>query len=304
MSEDVIPEYLWHYTTPKGLLGIASSKLLWATNIRYLNDASEYLHSVRAAEVLIAESGPINKTEFDYLGYLLGTSPLGAWMRARNRGSQYFVVSMTAAPDLLSQWRTYAPKSGYCVGWGRRAVAAFAKKNEFELRRCIYDPLEQRKLLTPVVVDALNQWRENPCELSFESMFWAPKDDQQRQAYTRLGEYAKQFDSEFGRVATTCKNPAFTEEAEWRLISVEYPKSRNILHTKFREGKSVLIPYVEFFLDIEPAELADADAQTRIICGPSPEIDLAQDAALRLFAVNNWRGGVGTQQSQTPYRDW
>lgn len=36
------PQVLYHYTTREGLNGILSTGGVWATNIRFLNDASEY----------------------------------------------------------------------------------------------------------------------------------------------------------------------------------------------------------------------------------------------------------------------
>src|SRR5229473_5273124 len=42
-----IPEFLYHYTSQDGLLGIIESRSLWATNISYMNDATEFGLSVR-----------------------------------------------------------------------------------------------------------------------------------------------------------------------------------------------------------------------------------------------------------------
>jgi hypothetical protein len=36
---------LFHYTTQKGLLGICKSRILWTTNIYYLNDSKEFKYS-------------------------------------------------------------------------------------------------------------------------------------------------------------------------------------------------------------------------------------------------------------------
>ena len=45
--EQPIPEFLYHYTSQDGLLGIIESRSLWATNISYMNDATEFGLSVR-----------------------------------------------------------------------------------------------------------------------------------------------------------------------------------------------------------------------------------------------------------------
>ena len=40
------PEMLYHYTSSTGLIRIAESKELWATNILYLNDSRELDHAM------------------------------------------------------------------------------------------------------------------------------------------------------------------------------------------------------------------------------------------------------------------
>jgi hypothetical protein len=41
---------LAHYTSASGLTGVLSSKLLWATHIRFLNDSKEFVHAVSLAK--------------------------------------------------------------------------------------------------------------------------------------------------------------------------------------------------------------------------------------------------------------
>jgi len=40
------PDMLYHYTSSTGLIRIAESKKLWATNILYLNDSRELDHAM------------------------------------------------------------------------------------------------------------------------------------------------------------------------------------------------------------------------------------------------------------------
>jgi|WetSurMetagenome_2_1015567.scaffolds.fasta_scaffold1664213_1 hypothetical protein len=55
--EDPGDQLFYHYTSQRGLLGIMKEKKIWATNIRYLNDESEFDYGVnKVLEVL--ESGP------------------------------------------------------------------------------------------------------------------------------------------------------------------------------------------------------------------------------------------------------
>jgi hypothetical protein len=41
------PKVLWHYTTQDGLLGIIETGSIHASNILYLNDATEYTYATR-----------------------------------------------------------------------------------------------------------------------------------------------------------------------------------------------------------------------------------------------------------------
>jgi len=40
-----IPKTLWHYTSFNALVGIVTSKKIWATEYRFLNDREEFLHA-------------------------------------------------------------------------------------------------------------------------------------------------------------------------------------------------------------------------------------------------------------------
>jgi hypothetical protein len=45
-SQTTLPKHLYHYTSQKGLLGILEHDNLWMTNILYLNDSSEFKHTL------------------------------------------------------------------------------------------------------------------------------------------------------------------------------------------------------------------------------------------------------------------
>lgn len=45
-----IPSTLWHYTSYAALQGIISSKRVWATEYRFLNDREEFLHAKELAQ--------------------------------------------------------------------------------------------------------------------------------------------------------------------------------------------------------------------------------------------------------------
>lgn len=51
-----IPEKLWHYTSIQGFQGIVTSKEIFATDVRFLNDRTEFIHAREIATQVIAET--------------------------------------------------------------------------------------------------------------------------------------------------------------------------------------------------------------------------------------------------------
>ncbi len=54
MRESQLPDVVYHYTTAAGLLGICTSKKIWATDIRYLNDSEEFQYTLDLAAAHLA----------------------------------------------------------------------------------------------------------------------------------------------------------------------------------------------------------------------------------------------------------
>lgn len=52
LYSDIPQEILYHYTSFKGLLGIVDSGVLWASDVRYMNDSAEMKHT---ADLIRAE---------------------------------------------------------------------------------------------------------------------------------------------------------------------------------------------------------------------------------------------------------
>ncbi len=45
LYSDIPDDTLYHYTTFKGLIGIVKTGTLWASDIRYMNDSAELMHT-------------------------------------------------------------------------------------------------------------------------------------------------------------------------------------------------------------------------------------------------------------------
>jgi hypothetical protein len=91
------------------------------------------------------------------------------------------------------------------------------------------------------------------------------------------------------------KNPAFSEEREWRLTTVAAGSSS--LDLKFRRGAFTIVPYLETDLrSNSPSFIKE------IIVGPGPNAKL--DFAAVQTLVHSRKLGIAVRQSEVPYRNW
>src|SRR4051794_32982715 len=109
-----IPERLYHYTSPAGLIGIVSSRTVWATVMHYLNDAKEFQKAIEIAH------GILYNTSADAADVASVVQACAELDEALERVSRVHVCifSLTEQKDLLSQWRGYCPAAGgYSIGF-------------------------------------------------------------------------------------------------------------------------------------------------------------------------------------------
>jgi hypothetical protein len=142
---------IFHYTNVDGLLGILSSEALFATDYRYLNDASE-ARSIRdlilpilSAEIAaitpkLIEKGWLKKEYYEELGsqanLLQAEHMYRAFIRGLDATTPFFVTSFcTHAKDseefkhgLLSQWRGYGQSGGFAIEFDEPGFGALMKE--------------------------------------------------------------------------------------------------------------------------------------------------------------------------------
>jgi hypothetical protein len=59
-----IPEKLWHYTSIQGFQAIVASKSMWATDLRFLNDREEFIHTRNIANKIVAAAPELDANGF------------------------------------------------------------------------------------------------------------------------------------------------------------------------------------------------------------------------------------------------
>jgi hypothetical protein len=205
MDDRPVPLLLYHYTTAEGLLGIVQSRSLWATHIRYLNDAEEVDYATNLGRRVLQgqAQAAMNPREREILERL-GGSLFPNFMARMPRS--VCVASFSVVGDGLGQWRGYCPGgAGYSLGFVTQSLVGEAVRQGFRLDRCLYDEVSQRG----AIIQALEELRR--------SVQWTQALEQgTRFAYMQL---LRAWWDTFEPVAPTIKHRAFHEEQEWRLIS-------------------------------------------------------------------------------------
>ena len=143
---------LFHYTSLKGIIGIISSKAIWATNILYLNDASELNYSLGLLKEEIVGFQKVigNALIPEYAFYTQMIDNIYEFIPSESFA--FFVSSFSEEKDLLSQWRGYCPEGiGFSIGFNLDRLIKWARQNNCTLEPCIYDAEEQKKVLRNLI---------------------------------------------------------------------------------------------------------------------------------------------------------
>jgi hypothetical protein len=280
-QESSIP--LYHYTGIGSLLGIASTESLWASSISYLNDSSEIIHACETVENVL-KARLIFGVQDEENKFL---AQFQSWTNfCKNTAHMMFIFSLSEVPSLLSQWRSYTPHGrGVSLGFSPEKVNLIIQSSGFKLARCVYDRDEQELVINSLIEKLLVSFRQ---ELPTIDVSRAHPD----QCYHN---FIQQYANEIFQVLAIIKHGAFQEEREWRLISPHYPKYTDP-KIKFREGASMLVPYMELFLESSKPYFCG------VILGPSSHQNLSM-SGLSMFLSNK---GLCTQVSNCviPYREW
>lgn len=276
---------LYHYTGISGLTGITESKTIWASHIYYLNDASEitYARDIIKKEVnkRLARANGEEKT------FLIQFSE---WLNCFSETPHHlFIASLSEEKNLLSQWRSYTPHGkGVSIGFEPIALLRKIRAQNFKIAKCIYKASEQEELMS----DLLNRLL-----ITFNNELQTYNSSNRHSSQKYFG-IMENFLGEILQVFSVIKNPSFCEEKEWRIIS-PYFSNDTVTQIKFREGASMLLPYIEIDLkDIMDGETIFEE----VYLGPTQHIKLSQSTLSDYLSINNVCNV--TIESSIPYREW
>ncbi|PTR10514.1 Protein of unknown function (DUF2971) [Nitrosospira sp. Nsp5] len=287
------PRALHHYTTQNGLIGIIRDRVVWATNICYMNDAREFNY---AMELLREAMASFECGDTEQFAFVLPFVRPQAWDVYPN----VFVFSMSEHKDRLGLWRAYAGGvAGYSIGFSTSELREAARKAGFHLVRCTYNREEQQQLIAKFVED-IRSWVNSLSAGEFSM---------------RQHTLIQNFWDNFALLAAQLKHPSFSEEAEWRLISDGMYVSRPIdgkelseskawvtepRAIRIRTGQSTLTPFVDISLS-NNEELLPIYS---LLVGPSIDPTRGIHAVQMLLLSCKQHSTKGVGASTIPYRTW
>ena len=112
---------------------------------------------------------------------------------------------------------------------------------------------------------------------------------------TRYTGFLEEFRGEVLRALCILKDPAFSEEREWRLISPYYD-NYVLAPICYREGASMLSPFIKLKL------LKERPLFSEVLLGPSEHQNLSMQALVQFLSKRSLTSGV--VNSGVPYREW
>ncbi|MBB6117935.1 hypothetical protein F4826_004915 [Rahnella inusitata] len=227
---------LYHYTDLNAVHSILSTHKIRMTDIRFLNDKTEYLQGIN---ILRDAAADIFSGENNYYPGFVGT--VAEWFPQifnELENFQYtdeimYIASFSRSEDTLSQWRSYGM---FAIGLDEGLLSEELSFNKIERIKCYYvfdlnDAIKMAK-------DLLHEHA-----LNFINSLWLLVDPQNRNStlYDDLKEIVS-------LLATTFKHPCFSEENEIRLVKKSEADAEDI---KFRVKNNLLIPFFELELSPE-----------------------------------------------------
>jgi hypothetical protein len=278
-------EVLYQYTSLRALTEIVKSGCLYATDIQFFSDAADMKHAADILRIYIAQ-----RIEFQAPNSKL-LSQLREWVSERlTGGHMQFVVSFTENGNLLSQWRSYCPHGkGVSIGFRPEVISQSATAQGFRVGRCVYDSGIQRSLVENILdhIETLAEERGENTDLS------------KRHPSQSFHDVFEEVEGDLLRIAALLKHGKYDEEREWRAVS---PITTNYVQApiKYREGRSMLIPFIEFSLRADPGDQLPVD---HVFLGPTPSAGNSMTSLSRFLSKYGANPKRGVTYCQIPYRE-
>jgi len=302
----------FHYTTAAGLIGIITTRTLWATHANFLNDTAECQLLSRLLtpqverefseilprlitlgafkpELLDSLSGNTMQTEAEKVTSII--------LKTIERVSPIYITSFcmheVGSPEsehgLLSQWRGYG-RGGFAVEFDERELDLLTNE---ENQKHSYQVMATRRVEYENHEAAANLSRFDGIAAAFLKVAFedkAPNLAARPDIHKILGDrHPQNYIRAFVDVVPFLKSPRFKEENEYRIVALATRQTVNSSEldgrphkqVRFREGAGgTVVPYISLFEGIGKLPIK------KIIVGPHRDQENQFNAARLLLDQN------------------
>lgn len=268
----------WEWKDPDGNVFKAfGQRSVWATAAPYMNDRREYGHGCdvfRAAIVRRQELRRPNESSVLTMLWELLSEPLGR---------KFYVACFSEKSDDLGQWRGYGDwGKGVCLGYDYLTLENIRPwfSGWVIYKSATQDSLAELLIQTVIERVAPNIWLDPTLESQI------------------LNAAADVLRVILPAAILLMKDPAFQDEAEYRLIHAEdAPTPPQI---KYRSRESRIIPYIEMtFADTSSLDPISAPLE-EVVLGPVANDPLNMDAVRNLL-ISRGLGTITVTPSPIPF---
>lgn len=321
-NEQEMPDVVYHYTSMDTFLKIVKSGVIWATNIRYLNDVMERRHCLNQIRDFIA----INESS-------VKAKLLGLLDENKDNQKEFyhlpFVASFSKERDSLPQWRSYCSRgNGVSIGFRTESlVNGFVEKPDLFINdsqgmklklypyfppTVSFGPVRYLKTDDPGDLGGLiAQAVQEAEEMKVDEEGWPQGWDDTDFLYQAIDKHSSR-----------TKHFSFESEREYRLLATT--TGGNDKSIKYRSSSSTLIPYITINLPNPKKFLTSSNQEgmhlrvsrpdsnppspltpyfiTSVTIGPTPHRELSADALNGFFGGHRY--DVRVFESNVPFRDW
>lgn len=305
---------IYHYTSPEGLYGIIENSSLRFSDIQFLNDKSEYNHISKPLKIAFNELKESIPFDYDEILYYIDKqyettvykilSGSGWNTKFGFTDMKHYVFCASKVEDSLGMWNYYVKNGkyqGYNIGITvNQFLSCFKLIEEPKIKilygDVIYNEYEQVKVLSKLLVDVSNKFKEKVKKIENQQYRVDDEDAERRIASQEcIGEILYNIDS----LRLFFKDNAFRNEEEFRFV-IKAPRDYSPIKTgKLKTGftikQGIITPYCD--LEIDKKKTVNS-----IMVSPIMEGDLAKRGLERVLRYYDYNKDIKIHQSNIPIR--
>jgi hypothetical protein len=287
------PETFWHYTGADAAHAILREGALRMTNVRFLNDSSEYEFATAIVRKRVDMAGTsFHREEADVL------IPQLRRRLELIEDSTVYVACFSGVRDLLSQWNGYAA-NGYAIGFGSAPLLNLVgAEPKLMIQPCLYEPAQQNTIVDAVLADIRAARKILQAATSDATVA-----DRALDAFAEIA---------LGQVIPYMKHSKYKEEGEWRIASLPAHVEQPIPFKLVTRGRG-FAPFTEVQFRTDPAPPHHQWLNTRtahpilevMIAPPAGDSSSALVPAGLNYAVQRYGyTGIKISGSEIPHRSF